>query len=473
MARDEPGHLLDEHNAVRLRGPVTVALACVIPVLLWAASRPLGERFTGSYAVLMSLGVMVGLAGGCSFACNLVLGARFRPVDAYFGGLDKMFAFHRRLGEVAFALVACHALLIVASRASVSASTALALFSPAAGVIVLAGVGALALAGVTLCFTLFARLGHEVFVYMHRMFGVAFALATLHMLGTPGTPLSLPVSVYLAVLSTAGLVSWGYRSLFADVLVRRRDYVVTRVNQLGPRVVEIAMSPATERLRYLPGQFIYVTFYSSAFSARFHPVAVRNEGPSAVVTLRPGDARDQFHPFSLTSSPTERDLRITVKAVGTFTAALPSLDRGARARVEGPYGAFSHVRTANRNQVWIAGGIGITPFLSMARSLGPSDGHDVDLYYGVKDRSEAYFLDELTAIADAGSGLRLFLVPEDEQGFMTAALIHELTGDVAARDAFICGPPGMIDALRAQLEAGGVPRKQIHFEKFSLGQPRG
>jgi ferredoxin-NADP reductase len=108
----------------------------------------------------------------------------------------------------------------------------------------------------------------------------------------------------------------------------------------------------------------------------------------------------------------------------------------------------------------------------MARSLEPSGGHNIDLYYGVKDRSEAFFLDELRAIAGRGSGLRLFLVPEDEQGFMTAGLIQERTGDVAGRDSFICGPPAMIDALRAQLEAGGVPRRRIHFEKFSLGQPR-
>jgi predicted ferric reductase len=144
------------------------------------------------------------------------------------------------------------------------------------------------------------------------------------------------------------------------------------------------MEPAGERLRYRPGQFIYVTFYSNAFSARFHPVAVRNEGPSAVITLRPEDARDQFHPFSLTSAPHERALRVTVKAVGTFTAALPSLDRGATARVEGPYGAFSYLNPANRQQIWIAGGIGITPFLSMARSLEVFSGHDIDLYYGVK-----------------------------------------------------------------------------------------
>ncbi len=66
----------------------------------------------------------------------------------------------------------------------------------------------------------------------------------------------------------------------------------------------------------------------------------------------------------------------------------------------------------------------------MARSLEPSGGHNIDLYYGVKDRSEAYFLDELRASPTAGraSGSSC---PGDEQGFMTAALIRECTGDVA------------------------------------------
>jgi predicted ferric reductase len=471
MALDEPEPLCPKHNPMRARGPLTVALICLAPVVLWMASGPPG-RFGGPYASLTSLSVVAGLAGGAAFGCNLILGARFRVVDAYFGGLDKMFAFHRRLGEIAFALLVCHALLIIASRFTTAPSAALALFSPAAGVIVLAGVVALVLAGATLAFTLFARLGHELFVYVHRLFGVAFAVATVHMLGSPGTPLRMPVTLYIASLSLAGLGSWAYRSLFANVLVRRHDYVISHVNQLGPRVVEIGMDPAGERLRYRPGQFIYVTFYSSAFSARFHPVAVRNEGPSAVITLRPGDSRDQFHPFSLTSAPSESALRVTVKAVGTFTAALPSLDRGATARIEGPYGAFSHLNPSNHDQIWVAGGIGITPFLSMARSLEASGPYNIDLYYGIKDRSEAFFVDELEAIARGGSGLRLFVVPEDERGFITTALLKELTGDVTARDTFICGPPAMIDNLRSQLEAAGVPRKQIHFEKFSLGQPR-
>jgi predicted ferric reductase len=193
---------------MKARGPLTVALVCVLPVVLWATFGP-PQPFTGSYATLTSLGVIAGITAAAAVACNLVLGARFRVVDAYFGGLDKMFAFHRRLGEVAVGLLVCHALLIVSSRAVIAPSAALALFSPAAGIVVLAGVAALAIAGVTFALTLFARLGHEVFVYVHRLFGVAFAFATLHILGSPGTPLSAPVSLCLGALSLIGLASWG------------------------------------------------------------------------------------------------------------------------------------------------------------------------------------------------------------------------------------------------------------------------
>jgi predicted ferric reductase len=353
----------------------------------------------------------------------------------------------------------------------VDGAAALALFDPGADLTVFFGVLALTLTAVVLLTILFARLNHEVFVYVHRVIGIAYLVAALHIFGTPGTPLPTPVTLYLALLTVLGLASWLYRSWFSSVLVKRHDFAVAEVKKLDPSVVEIGMEPADGPLSFTPGQFVFVTFYSSKFNAQFHPVSVAQKGEYALITLRPGDARDQFHPFSLTSSPRDRRLRITVKAVGDFTGALHSLDRGAVARVEGPYGRFSYVNVSNRRQVWIAGGIGVTPFLSMARSL-EGDTYDIDLYYGYKRREEAFFLEELTAIARASSSLNLVPVPEDEKGFISADMIERTSGALRERDVFICGPPAMIEIITRQLGDKRVPRRQIHFEKFAFGRPR-
>ncbi|MDQ3955713.1 MAG: hypothetical protein M3285_09210, partial [Actinomycetota bacterium] len=251
-------------------------------------------------------------------------------------------------------------------------------------------------------------------------------------------------------------------------LVRRYDYTVSRVVQLDDYVTEISLLPRRRSLRFIPGQFLFVTFYSDAFNAQFHPFSMSAEDTTAIISLRPGDIRNQFHPFSITSSPEEEGLRVAVKAVGDYTTAMRNLDEGATARVEGPYGSFSYLNAASRKQVWLAGGIGITPFLSMARSLG-NGSYEVHLIHGVKKRAQAYFAGEVNRIAASKPGFDVTLVPEDERGLITIDLIEESVGSLDDRDYLICGPPVMIDAISARLVEKGVPRSRIHFERFGFG----
>ena len=115
----------------------------------------------------------------------------------------------------------------------------------------------------------------------------------------------------------------------------------------------------------------------------------------------------------------------------------------------------------------IAGGIGITPFLSMARSLEDPT-HNIDFYYSMKSLSNAYLLSEFLEIGERLPNFRVIAYPEDEVGFLTGDVIEQGTPDLKRREIMICGPPGMIDALRSQLYAKGVPRSHVHFEKFGF-----
>jgi predicted ferric reductase len=440
-----------------LRGALALGVLCAVPLALWAGSVSLDSRFDGRYATLTSLAVLAACAGTSAFALNLVLGARLRPVEALFGGLERMYDAHRLNGQVAFTLLLGHVVLILASRATISTSTAFDLLQPSAGWTVFAGV--LAFAGMTLAIglTLFVRLGHELFVYVQRSFGIVFLGATYHVFTTNGALDDSPaLHIYMASLATLGIAAFVYRSVLGNLLVRRRKYRVVAVTRLDEFVTEVVMKPRDRPLAYRPGQFLFVNF-REPFSEQF-----------------PRLFRNQFHPFSITSAPGEPTLRITVKAVGDYTRALRTLEPGAEAVVEGPYGSFSSGDVPNDRQIWIAGGIGVTPFLSMARSLN-GDARDIDFYYCVEQAPEAHFLDELRAIAREREDFRVVLVPRETEGFLTAERVAREHEDLGSADVLVCGPPAMIETLRSQLEERGVARERFHAEEFGfakIGRPR-
>jgi predicted ferric reductase len=445
------------HKLGGLLGPFVLAFLYVVPLALWAATAPLGTRFDGRFQTLTSIAVLLAYAGTTAFALNLVLGARLRFVEALFGGLDRMYRAHRVNGELAFALLLGHVVLILASRATISTETALDLLGPGAGWTVFAGVLAFTAMTVGIVVTLFVRVNHELFVYVQRFFGVIFLGATYHVFTSDGARSdSQALNLYLALLATLGIAAFVYRSVLGSLLVRRRHYRVVAVNRLDENVTEFELEPLGKPLAFAPGQFLFVCFSSPALDEQFGLLL-----------------RNQFHPFSITSAPDEEGLRITVKAVGDYTRAMRLLEPGAEAVVEGPYGSFG-AETDNERQIWIAGGIGVTPFLSMARSLNGA-GPAVDFYYCVEHAPEAHFLDELRAIARARDGFRIVLVPRETDGFLTAERLAAENEQLAGTDVLICGPPAMIDSLRPQLAARGVARERFHAEEFGfakIGRPR-
>lgn len=458
-------------RAAKVLGPLAIVGMCLVPVWLWTMTLPLEIRFGDAATSLRSLAVVCALAGVSCFAINLVLGARFKPVATFMGGLERMYLWHRINGRAAFLLLVSHGALIVLSQALISIESVGALFDPANGWTVILGLLALIAMAVAVWLTLYADLTHELFIYTQRSFGFIFLFAMLHVFRTPGAKASsAALTYYLVFLAACGIGAFLYRSVLHEILVPRRDFEVAGVNRLDESVIEITMKPRTKGIDYKPGQFVYMTFYSSAMRAIFRPFAVAPEGQSAAVTMRPGEVTRQFHPFSITSPPGGEHLSVAVKTLGDYTTAMRSLEPGAVARVEGPYGAFSYLTIASKRQIWIAGGIGVTPFLSMARSLRDTD-YEIDFYYAANHKHQTYFMQELYEIADRNQRVRMTPIVHDELGRVTADDIAGLTDDLTTVDILICGPPAMIDSLTAQFIRKGVPLSRIHFERFGF-RPR-
>jgi predicted ferric reductase len=452
----------------RSRGVVVMTILCLVPVYFWFTATPLGPRFDGAIATFTSLAVLAGLLGIVAFAINLVLGARLKFVEKLYGGLDRMYFVHRTNGRVAYLLLLAHLILLLIGRATTSLADAVDLVTPVAGLTVMLGLIALVIMTFSIVMTLYVRLNHEMFIYVQRSFGVVFILGALHAFRTPGVKaLSAPLTYYMLAVVVAGVAAWLYRSLLGEVLIRRLDYQVKSVNKLDQSVTEIVMSPQDDRLAFIPGQFVFLEFQSDAIRSVFRAFSVEPEGQTALVSFRSGAVSKQAHPFSITSAPHERELRVSVKSLGDFTRALRSLEPGALVRVEGPYGRFCSSLIPNRKQVWVAGGIGVTPFLSMARSLDDPE-LEIDFFYGMEKGDEGYFLDELYEIADRHPKLKVIPITRDKLGFITSDDIAGVTRPLKERDILLCGPPPMIDGLNRQFLEKGLSPHQIHFEKFGF-----
>jgi predicted ferric reductase len=379
-----------------------------------------------------------------------------------------MFRLHRLNGRVAFCLLVAHFVFILAARIVTTIRFDTPVFVSGEMLTIVLGAIALVLMTVAIGLTLYGRLNHEMFVYVHRGLGFAFMIAALHVFRTPGTKAaSTTLTYYLIVLFVLGTAAFIYRSLAGESLVPRLDYRVKNVRQLDQSVTEISMVPEDQVLTHAPGQFLFVEFFSDGLKEHFHAVELHAEGASAVVELRPGAISHQAHPFSIASAPQDPELKIAVKALGDFTNALRFLEEGAFARIEGPFGGFSYLNHENRKQVWIAGGIGITPFLSMARHLR-SDDYQIDFFYAMERGDQGYFLDELYEIADRYPRMRVVPIVKDKLGHITAEDVAGVTKNLPEKEILICGPPPMMKALETQFLAMGVPGKQIHYENFAF-----
>ena len=418
----------------------------LLPVLLLRIIPDLGGM-TDAASTTRLLAVHAGLLGYVTYAVTLVLGGRIPAVERLFVSIDRMYRFHRWLAAVVAGLLVAHVGLMLTSVARGGEPVA-TLLRPDPGWRVFAGVIAFVTLAVVLALTVVGRLRHEPFLRVHRLLGVIFVIGTVHATRVPAfASQSSVLNVYLAIVMIIGLTAWVYRSGLGRTLVRRYFYEVAQVRALHPQITEMTLAPLDRSLEFSPGQLVFIGLDDEAVTR-------------------------ELHPFSVTSAPSENELRLVVKAIGDFTGGLRGVTPGSLARVEGPYGGFWRGGGAYRRQIWIAGGIGVTPFLSIARSINP-DGYEIDFYYATEDHDAAVFLDELYAIADRHPTLRIIPIPADTMGFLSAEDVRGASGDLSRTDIFLCGPPAMMSTLTEQFSALGVARDRIHFEDFRLRPGQG
>ncbi len=425
--------------------------SALLPLLLWLlteSAEPRGRRFY-SNANIVNAGQLAGLVGMAMLSIAFVLSSRARFLEDYFGGLDKMYRLHHRLGQTSFVLLLIHPIAHALRFVPDDFGRALRFLFPTHEKLAV-NLGAYAFWGLLLLMTLtlFVKIPYDKWKLSHKFLGLVLIIGTIHMLSVQSTP-GRPVAVlqnpllryYMFGLASLGVVFFCYKLIVLPLLSRRHMYTVKAVGRLSDEVLQIELSPRRRRLIFMPGQFVFVTFYQEGLS-------------------------HEAHPFTICTVPEQKDVELTVKALGDFTNALyRQLRSGARAKVEGPYGRFDY-RIGSPKQIWIAAGVGVTPFLSWARHIeGTQDStYQATFYYCVHSRSDAVQFQEFERIAAHRVNLQVALVCSEERGHLRATDI----GNVDDKDIFMCGPKGFTSDLQRQFLRLGVDGDRIHFEDFEF-----
>lgn len=184
------------------------------------------------------------------------------------------------------------------------------------------------------------------------------------------------------------------------------------------------------------------------------------------------------HTFSLSGAPRETELTIATRMRDSqFKRVLAALPVGARVQLEGPFGSFTLDEDRNRPAVFIAGGIGITPFRSILHDEIPkAEGAPILLFYSNPRPEDAAFLDELQALAVDNERFTLVATMtkmegssatwRGETGRITPHLLDGFTRKLAAPIYYVVGPPAMVGGIRETLVSVGIQESDVRSEEF-------
>lgn len=430
----------------RARGLVW-ALATVPPV--WAFAGIQSADFAGPGAVLNLLGRMTGIAGLSMLLLAAILSCRVPGVDQPFGGLTKLWKTHHRLGAVSFLVLLAHPALLALAAAGNSLPAAAQLLVPAQPD-VSTWLGWLALLAMMIflapSFAFFGEPNYQRWRWLHRLAALAVIAALVHAFLLARTIPPAASAIIWLLLSAGAIASVAYRLVFSR-RVGRLPYAVESIAAPAGNVVELTLRPLGRHLVYVAGQFVYLTPCDESLAAGYR----------------------EEHPYTLTSAPGEPALRVAIKDLGDATHAMQSITPASEVRIEGPYGAFFPRNESAEPELWIAGGIGLAPFLGRLRDLAARNQKiDAHLVYCVQDESRSHFKSDLEQLVSRIPGAVLTMHYFYRQGPLDARFLLQHCRDFVRRHAYVCGPEPLLERAQAILAGAGVARRRIVTEEFTL-----
>ncbi len=436
---------------------LTYAALVVVLTGLWLVADTISSTPYEFFAWRSSLVNYTGIIAMGAMSVAMMLSTRPARAERFFGGLDRMYRLHKWLGITALAIAVVHWLWTQAPKWMVGwgwierpvrgapPEQPVALwryFESQRGLAESIGEWAFYAAVVLIVLALVRRFPYRHFFHTHRLLAIVYLLLVLHSL-----VLMKPdywdeaIGPVMAILMLGGTAS-AFLVLFRKVGSQRQALGVIEeiVRHADNRVLKVAIRLQDRWPGHEAGQFAFLTFD-------------RREGP---------------HPFTISSSwAGDGRMFFLIKGSGDYTSTLPDTAKvGDLVKVEGPYGRFDFECRQPR-QIWVAGGIGITPFVSRMQALAAKpDGRTIDLFDSTSSPDEG-FIDKVRQAAGSAH-VRLHVLVDAKDGRLDARRIARDVPDWKFASVWFCGPAGFGRALREELTARGLSRDDFHQELFAM-----
>lgn len=429
-----------------------------LSLLWWAVDATDWSSLSG---VLPWRNVLVqysGVLGMSVLSLAMILAMRPAFLEGPLGGLDKMYRLHKWLGIAGLVTAVSHWLFaqgpkwLVAlgwlerrgrpPRPLLPEGSLQQLFMQQRGFAEHVGEWAFYLAVALMVLALLKRFPYRRFFQTHRLLALCYLALVFHAVVLVKfdywtTPLG-PVLGLLMAAGSIGAVMALFGRHASGSRVAGKIAALEHRPELGVLAVDMQLEPGWPG--HAAGQFAFVTLHA-------------DEGP---------------HPYTLASGWNGDGLvRVLVKALGDYTRGLPGRLRvGDPIRIEGPYGRFDFAGAAPR-QIWIGGGIGITPFLARLQELARQpDGKAIDLFHSTADY-DAAAIDRLARDAQAAQ-VKLHVRWDARDGLLDVPSLVKAVPDWREADVWFCGPARFGRAIRAGLLALGLPAERFHQELFEM-----
>lgn len=393
---------------------------------------------------LRSLSQIFSLIGLIYMMISLLLSTRIRVIEDSIGGLDKVYEMHHVVGSLSFVLLINHPLLLAVKALPQSSLVAqyllIGTFLPYN-----LGIVAIYLMISAFVFMVFVRLPYHIWLRTHQALGFAGLIGSIHaLLITSDISSYMPLRIWMIIWIIIGSVSFLYIFIFYKWIASVYVYVVSRIERRLD-VLNVYAKPLKRKISFVPGQFAYIGFKNR-------------------------DLGGEQHPFSFSSAPQEEEVRFSIKMLGDYTVKLPLLKVGDRMFIKGPYGKFGDVYIkGKRPLVWIVGGIGVTPFLSMLRNEKQMiEERNIVLFYCFSSKDEGMFSDEIKFLTEGKQSIEVHEWCSIDRGRFNVPKILEILEKYENYDVQICGPGPMMESLKQQFEEIGVNNERIIFEKFQM-----